>query len=225
MSQAEQQPLEFSPPMLVAIGVVALIGLASLFGSNRHDAPIVRVSDESIEFPQLGVKINPTDGWTLLSTASHRKARQLTFVNEASQVIMRFESWPPNQHTLESPPATEKPSASNPAGQPEAGQPDAGQPDAGQPGVVQSEAGQSGGEPLDVERTKTTHQEYAHVTIDWGKSRGSPTDQPGVFFGRLHAGNVYLKVTVIAHSKEPIGGDSVKRLCDSIEVLKSFHPT
>ncbi len=100
MSGNHQQPIEMSPMVMIAIGVVVMVGLLGRGKEDDQGADIVRLSGETIEFNSLGVKIGPAEGWSHLSTAQHHRARRLVYVNEAANLIVKFgpfpfSSWPP----------------------------------------------------------------------------------------------------------------------------------
>ena len=104
------EPLELRPWLWVALGVVAIIGLAARI--RDHDEArardhvdgqqqvIVRTEPGIHVFPMLGIQVTPPEGWSYLSVADDEMADQPTFVNETADSIVslrpfRFREWPP----------------------------------------------------------------------------------------------------------------------------------
>ena len=73
---------------------------------NRHD--VVRVSDESFEFPAFGFNITAKNGWSFLRIDGRRKQRELYFIDPSAGLVVsmkrvQFLTWPPKPfHAKES---------------------------------------------------------------------------------------------------------------------------
>jgi hypothetical protein len=195
VNRSAQQPLEFSPAMLVALGLVAMIGLFGLTGSGQQQGQIERLTDQTISFEQLGVRVSPAQGWTHLSVAQRDQRINAVFVNASAHLIVRmhpfhFDTWPPTAEELLARGINTQ----------------LNDGDTLQPSLDQ----------VDVVR-----KDYEHVSIDWievgrRRSRGA-----GFLVGRLQRGEVDLMVTAMTHSDTAEIDQSLSQLCDSVEFMDS----
>lgn len=184
--------------MLVALGLVAMIGLFGLGGSGRQEGQIARLTDQTIDFHQLGIRVRLAQGWTHLSVAQRDQRGSVVFFNASTHLIVRmhpfqFESWPPSDQELRERGINTQ-----------LNDVDALQPSLGEVEVV--------------------HKDYEHVSIDWiefdrRRSRGA-----GFLVGRLLRGDTDLMVTAMTHSDTAEIDESLRQLCDSVELMDSALP-
>ncbi len=104
------QPLELQPWLWIALGVVAIIGVAArirdrdavqtLDHLDGNQQIIVRTAAGTHVFPMLGIEVTLPEGWSYLSVTDDAMADAPTFVNETANSIVRlrpfgFLAWPP----------------------------------------------------------------------------------------------------------------------------------
>ncbi len=104
------QPLQLQPWLWIALGAVAIIGLADrirdrdevqrLDHLDGNQQIIMRTAAGTHVFPILGIQVTLPKGWSYLSVTDDAMAYQPTFVNETANSIVSlrpfgFRSWPP----------------------------------------------------------------------------------------------------------------------------------
>lgn len=109
-SDHEPRPVEISPLMWVALGVVVLIGIRQYASEpssggflnylNPNQITVSRSEDAEHQFPRLGVQVAVSDGWTYLATSHDSQVFSPTFSHAKSNLILRLqpfhiEQWPP----------------------------------------------------------------------------------------------------------------------------------
>ncbi|MGI9473452.1 MAG: hypothetical protein ACR2NZ_18060 [Rubripirellula sp.] len=109
-TDTKSRPLELTPLMWVAIGIVALVGVVAVVDQEQSprtldylsgEKPvIIRSTSETHRFPFLGVAITLPEGWSYLSVTDDAVAEKPSFVHEETGSILRLqrfglETWPP----------------------------------------------------------------------------------------------------------------------------------
>ncbi len=186
--------------MLAGLALVALLGLIGLRRRNNEPAQplapinmeVARVANESVAFEELGIQVDPSNGWTHLSVSGAMN-QMPTFINESQHLIVRihpfiFESWPPGAEEL-----TERKIDPNISESPD------------QPGSI-AEA-----------NVETIH--YSEIDVEWidverDRSRGN-----SYRVGRIPLDRGDLLVTAAIHSMEKGMPESIEAFCNSIAPL------
>lgn len=193
--------------MFVGLGLVAILGIIGLRdrdadqgAANRvatsvleERTKVVRVSGEAIEFARLGVRVNPSDGWSHLSNSRVEHTQTPIFMNEAHQLIVRihpfaYRSWPPSEQEL-----TER--------------------------KIDSRLTELKTDASSLADAEPRHVQYEHVAVDWIDIERWGSQGTGIQVGRLFQDDCDVLVTVVAHSKNAEIDESLAKLCDSIEVV------
>lgn len=115
-TDSSSQPLELQPWLWVALGAVAIIGVAARFRDRDElrtldpfdgdQQIVVRTTASKHAFPILGIQVTLPDGWSYLSVTDDAIADEPTFVNEIAASIVgirpfRFRAWPPIEAKIE----------------------------------------------------------------------------------------------------------------------------
>ena len=165
-----------------------------------EDLTIVRHDDEPAEFSELGVVVNPTDGWSSLKIVNRETPFGYTFVNEESGLIARITPfpnvvWPPElraKPTVVIPPSFETDET----------------PDLEFPKE----------KPVTLQRIQIPieSKKYRHVSIEWIRLKDNPTRGAQKLIGRIETGEFDALITVVFLREESEQNADVTSFCDQI---------
>ncbi|NND97985.1 MAG: hypothetical protein HKN47_11715 [Pirellulaceae bacterium] len=203
------QRLQFSKGNWIAFGVLMLAAWMADFNQPTHDVPIEafysngpvisRIVDSPVAFPNFGIQITPTDGWTYLQTSGRGATGSLHFVNESQMLLVsmqpvQFRTWPPD--FIE----TETKSQQSDAVSLSTGSPQSKQPR--RPEVIHRLA------PVD----------YKHFVVEWFSTEHF---LHGTYqYGRLNTGMQEFMIRVMSHrGTDPRAcDDAISKLCNAIDL-------
>lgn len=182
--------------MLVALSLVVMIGLLGLTGRGQPQGQIERLTDQTIQFDRLGIRVSPTEGWAHLSVPQRDPRPRADFVNASAHLIVRmhpfqFDTWPPTAEELL-----------------ERG--------------INTQLDDSDALQPTLDQVEVARKDYEHVSIDWIEIGRRRSHGAGFLIGRLQRDEVDLMVTAMTHSDSAEIDQSLAQLCDSVEFIDSF---